>query len=209
MFSKALPAYCSSGKALEPAGVVIHYFSAKNVDPDNAYDLETCRRLFLDLNRPRAEREWFMLEGNWPEKRMHASAHILIGRDGTIWKLIEYDKQAYHAGKSVLNGRINCNGWTLGVELVGKSDSGFEDEQYEALAGLLRLFCTNYEIPRDSIAGHDTVRRNAIEAGMRAKPKYDPSGQSDGLGDNFDWALAYELLDEQLDADPIDVAVPA
>ena len=52
MRSKILPEYCYSGRELEALdGVVVHYFSGKNVDPDNQFDLEVCRNLFLDLNR--------------------------------------------------------------------------------------------------------------------------------------------------------------
>ena len=129
MHSKTLPDYCYSGRPLtDVGGVVVHYFSAKNVDPENMFDMETCRDLFLDLNRPKhgeEGREWYMKEDNWPDGRMYASAHFLIGRDGETWKLVEETKQAYHAGTSIMNGRSHCNRWTLGVELVGTIDSGF------------------------------------------------------------------------------------
>ena len=66
MNSKNLPAFCSPGTALRyMGGIVIHYFSAQNVDPDNPYDLEACRHLFIDLNRPRDEREWYMRSLDW------------------------------------------------------------------------------------------------------------------------------------------------
>ncbi len=192
MRSKILPEYCISGRELEALdGVVIHYFSGKNVDPDNQYDLDVCRNLFLDLNRPKAEREFYMLEEHWPDGRMYASAHLLIGRDGETWRLVEYDKQAYHAGASILNGRSNCNRWTIGVELVGTQSSGFTDAQYRALADLLKEF----DVPVANIAGHDTVRWNAIQAGSTKRPKYDPSGRKDGQGDNFDWNYLQRLLD--------------
>ena len=191
MRSKILPEYCTSGRDLvELAGVVIHYFSAKNVDPERIYDLDTCRRLFLDLNRPKSEREWFMKADNWPDARMYASAHLLIGRDGETWRLVEYDKQAYHAGASILNGRKNCNAWTIGIELVGTQSSGFTEAQYKQLAELLKEF----DVPVANVAGHDSVRWAAIQAGSDKRPKYDPSGRKDGQGDNFDWNYLNELL---------------
>lgn len=191
MRSKILPDYCTSGRDLvELAGVIVHYFSAKNVDLDNQFDLDVCRRLFMDLNRAKAEREWFMLEDNWPDGRMYASAHLMIDRDGETWRLVEYDKQAYHAGASILNGRKNCNGWTLGVELLGTQDSGFTQVQYEKLAEVLGTL----EVDADYIAGHDTVRHAAIQAGSDKRPKYDPSGRKNGQGDNFDWPFLRSLL---------------
>ena len=112
---KPLPDYClSQRELLEVAGVVLHYFSGKNVDPSHQFDLDVCFNLFKDLNRPKAEREFYMFADNWPDGRMHASAHVLIGRDGETWQLAPFDRQCYHAGASVMNGRPNCNAWTLG-----------------------------------------------------------------------------------------------
>ena len=174
------------------AGVVIHYFSAKNVDLDHQFELEACRNLFLDLNRAKAERKFYMFGDKWPAGRMYASAHLLIGRDGETWRLVEYANQAYHAGASILNMRRSCNKWTLGIELVGTIDSGFTPEQYRELANILHQF----EVDRANVAGHDEVRHNAIEDGSNKRAKYDPSGRKDGHGDNFDWNHLHHLLDD-------------
>ncbi len=199
MRSKILPDYCISGRKLDALdGAVIHYFSAKNVDADKAFDLDACRNLFKDLNRAKANRELYMLEDNWPIGRMYASAHILIGRAGEVWKLCEYDRQAYHAGASILNGRESCNRWTLGIELVGHNASGFSEDQYRALAKLLAGLITG-GMDRANILGHDSVRWAAIEAGSNKKKKYDPSGRYDGQGDNFDWSFLQILIDEELE----------
>lgn len=194
--SKALPEHCTSGRALEACdGVVVHYFSAKNVDVEHEFDLDVCRDLFIDLNHPKAKRERYMTADKWPEDRMYASAHILVGRYGEIWKLVEFDKQAYHAGASILNGRSNCNRWTLGIELVGKIDSGFSKDQYRALAELLFALEERYGFSRDNVKGHDHVRWAAIQAGSELRNKYDPSGRKDGQGDNFDWSYLTTLWD--------------
>jgi N-acetyl-anhydromuramyl-L-alanine amidase AmpD len=191
--SKILPDYCISGRPLEDlAGAVIHYFSAKNVDPDNQFELEACRNLFLDLNRAKIERKFYMHGEKWPRDRMYASAHLLIGRGGETWRLVEYGKQAYHAGASILNSRSSCNRWTLGIELVGTIDSRFTPEQYRELATILH----SLELDRAYIIGHDEVRHNAIEQGSNKRAKYDPSGRKDGKGDNFDWNHLYHLLDD-------------
>lgn len=209
MHSRTLPNFCISGRPLEEVGgVVVHYFSGKNVDVDKQYELEVCRDLFLDLNRPKEERELYMHADNWPNGRMYASAHLLVGRGGEVWKLVEFDKQAYHAGASILGGRKLCNRWTIGVELVGTNDSGFTDDQYTALAELLVDLMNTYDFQRTRIAGHDTVRHAAIQAGDSTKKKYDPSGRSDGLGDNFDWAYLEQLMDQRLEVLNASVTAP-
>lgn len=198
MHGKQLPRYCISGRNLEEVGgAVVHYFSGKNVDPENQFELEVCRDLFLDLNRAKDERDFYMLESKWPEDRMYASAHILVGRGGEVWKLVDFHKQAYHAGSSILGGRRLCNRWTIGVELVGTNDSGFTNGQYRALSELLVDLQTEHGFDRSKIAGHDTVRHASIAAGETTKRKYDPSGRSDGLGDNFDWEYLYRLMDSR------------
>lgn len=194
MRSRLLPSYCRSGKALEDlGGAIIHYFSARNVETEERmFDLDVCRDLFIDFNLPRDKRRRYMRADPWPAARMYASAHLLIGRDGDAIRLVEYEQQAWHAGASILNHRSDCNRWTVGLELVGTQSSGFTGEQYQTLAEVL----TDLEIPREMIAGHDSVRWAARLQGSNKRPKYDPSGRKDGAGDNFDWQYLGYLLDE-------------
>ena len=187
---KPLPDYCIPGRELvDVDGVVVHYFSARNVDREQMFDLQACYNLFLDLNRRRVEREHYMLNaGHWPERRMYASAHYLIGRDGTSWQLVDPGLQAWHAGKSLLDGREDLNRWTIGIELVGHGQSQFTHWQYMHLAQLLAELQARYGFPRENVVGHDLVRWNWLEAhDFIGKRKYDPSGAPDGQGDNFNW----------------------
>ena len=218
--NRQLPEFCTSGRELtEVGGVVVHYFSALNVDPDRMFDPEACRRLFMDLNRGRERREFYMRDFHWPEKRQWASAHIMIDRDGQVIQLVDNDLQAYHAGVSLLNGRPRLNQWTLGVELIGHKTSGFSREQYRSLVTLLAHWEDSYGFPRENVVGHDQVRWNATRAGSVAAPKYDPSGREDGQGENFDWfylgklwndikpnptgTVGIEDLEAVIDADPL------
>lgn len=47
-----------------------------------------------------------------------ASAHVVVGRDGIITQLAHLNRQCWHAGKSNYRGRPNCNGFTVGIEIV-------------------------------------------------------------------------------------------
>lgn len=194
MLSKKLPEFCISGRPIESiGGVIIHYFSAKNVDAENMFNMYACRDLFIDLNLKKDKRLKYMTDDRWPDGRMFASAHVLIGRNGEVWKLVEFNKQAYHAGASLLNGRQGCNKWTLGVELVGSIDSGFTIQQYTSLTELLKYLQAEYRFPTENVAGHDSVRWAAIQEGSKKRPKYDPSGRKNGQGDNFDWQFLKKL----------------
>ena len=197
MKSRLLRSYCYSTRELaEIGGVVIHHFSAINVDPDRAFELEACRDLFHDLNRPRSERAHYMQSDDWPEKRMYASAHLLIGRDGETWRLVEFDRVAWHAGSSLMAGRRGLNNWTLGIELVGTDKSGFTRAQYLRLAELLAHLEAEYGFDRENVQGHDQVRYAANQAGADKPAKRDPSGQADGQGSNFDWFYLGKLWND-------------
>ena len=46
-----------------------------------------------------------------------ASAHLVIGRDGSIIQLVPFDKKVWHAGLSTWEGRVGLNSYSIGIEL--------------------------------------------------------------------------------------------
>lgn len=46
------------------------------------------------------------------------SAHLVIDWDGTITQLVPFNRIAWHAGPSVLDGRSGCNNFCIGFEFV-------------------------------------------------------------------------------------------
>lgn len=45
------------------------------------------------------------------------SAHIIVGRDGSIYQVVPFNKKAWHAGKSIWRGVPNCNDYSIGIEI--------------------------------------------------------------------------------------------
>lgn len=92
------------------------------------------------------------------DKRLYASYHCIIARDGrrTITNLD--DNRAYHAGASSFRGRTNLNTWSIGVAF--ERDSNTEPLQDAAIESALE-----YIIPRmkkwgispDWVTDHRTV----------------------------------------------------
>ena len=64
---------------------------------------------------------------------MKVSAHLLIDRKGEMVQFVPFHKRAWHAGRSVFNGRENCNDFSIGIELEGADNVDYETAQYEAL----------------------------------------------------------------------------
>lgn len=170
-----LPEYCFSQRTIKNEGAVIHYFSAINVDPDNAFDLDSNRRLILDLNRSVGQREWYEMR-NMP-KRIYASYHYMISREGEVINLVPPHQRAWHAGESTMMGRDDCNSWTLGISLIATHTSGFTEQQYKAATEL----CYQHELKSNNTWGHEDVAPNR---------KKDP-------GPNFEWMKFNEMLDSK------------
>jgi N-acetylmuramoyl-L-alanine amidase len=46
-----------------------------------------------------------------------ASAHVVVGRDGSITQLVPFDTQAWHAGESTWKGLSGLNKYSIGIEI--------------------------------------------------------------------------------------------
>jgi N-acetylmuramoyl-L-alanine amidase len=51
-------------------------------------------------------------------KAAKASAHLVVHRDGRVTQLVPFNVVAWHAGVSAWRGRPNCNGFSVGIEIV-------------------------------------------------------------------------------------------
>lgn len=49
--------------------------------------------------------------------QVEASAHLVIGQDGRIVQLVEFNKKAWHAGKSSYQNRTGINQYSIGIEM--------------------------------------------------------------------------------------------
>lgn len=47
-----------------------------------------------------------------------ASAHLVIGREGSIVQMVPFNRKAWHAGKSVWGNLEGLNQYSIGIELV-------------------------------------------------------------------------------------------
>lgn len=95
------------------------------------------------------------------------SSHYLIGQSpATIYRLVEEDRRAWHAGESEWNGRTWLNATSIGIELVhrGYLDSPdgrrwyrYSDEQIDALIVLLKDIMARHQLKPGAIVGHSDI----------------------------------------------------
>lgn len=89
-------------------------------------------------------------------EQYEVSAHYLIGRDGTIYRLVKDKDIAWHAGVSKMpDGRTNINDFSIGIEVVNTKEGKFSKEEYEALNSLIKDLKEKYGIKY--VLGHDDI----------------------------------------------------
>lgn len=111
--------------------------------------------------------------------QLTVSAHLLIKRDGACVQYVPFDKRAWHAGKSIYEGRERCNDFSIGIELEGTESVDYTDRQYVQLAAVIRSLLEAYPtLSTQRITGH-----NDIAPGRKTDP-----------GASFNWQKLLELL---------------
>lgn len=107
------------------------------------------------------------------------SAHFLVDRAGTLTQFVPLQRRAWHAGKSIWEGREDCNDYAIGIEIIGDETQPFMPEQYRETARLCRVLMRRFPaISRQRIIGHSDVAPGR---------KWDP-------GQQWDWQHFYRSL---------------
>lgn len=93
-------------------------------------------------------------------KQRGVSTHVVIDTDGTRYVMCAPTVVAYHAGRSVLNGREGCNDFTIGIEFQGNTlESPLTDDQIASAIEYLLPIMSEYEIPMENVVTHEMVRK--------------------------------------------------
>jgi N-acetylmuramoyl-L-alanine amidase len=94
-----------------------------------------------------------------PESKV--SAHYLVDEDGTIFKLVDESRRAWHAGKSRWRDVTDVNSASVGIEIVNPGHEfgyrPFPDEQIASLIPLVSAIKERHAIGRGDIVGHSDV----------------------------------------------------
>lgn len=186
---RLLPANCygsdpAKHAALVPSGIIDHFISAtgaadiglSNKDP---FSVDVCIAIL----------QYYRI-----------SAHFLIDRKGNIYQLVPLNKQAWHAGESLLNGRDRCNQWCIGIEHVSTgepigNEPAYAEPQVIASISLHEYLAIKYGIKQKNAAGHQHVRDAAIRAGILTKKGATPDKKKDP-GAHFPWERILAVVPE-------------
>ncbi|WP_151779365.1 1,6-anhydro-N-acetylmuramyl-L-alanine amidase AmpD [Acinetobacter bereziniae] len=88
---------------------------------------------------------------------MQVSTHLLILRTGEIIQFINFNDRAWHAGRSSYLGKVECNDYSIGIELEGSDDLDFEEVQYQQLVDVVAALQLAYPKTDHHLAGHSDI----------------------------------------------------
>src|SRR5512143_1087954 len=97
---------------------------------------------------------------------LEVSAHYLVGRDGTVYQLVDERARAWHAGAARWGAITDVNSSSLGIELVNDGEEPYAEPQIVALLALLADIRQRYRIPAANFIGHaDVAPRRKVDPG--------------------------------------------
>jgi len=93
--------------------------------------------------------------------KFKVSSHILINQQGTIYRLVEDNQIAWHAGQSCWRKYKNLNRNSIGIELVNKGHkfgyTNFKKKQLFSLIKICKKLIRKYKIKKLNILGHSDI----------------------------------------------------
>lgn len=109
-----------------------------------------------------------------PEAKV--SAHYVVDEDGTVSRLVDEEKRAWHAGRSHWRDITDVNSASIGIEIVNPGHEWgyvpFPEEQMDAITRLAHSIVQRHGITATNVIGHSD---------LAPARKQDP-------GELFDWA---------------------
>lgn len=149
-------------------------------------------------------------------------AHYCVTEEGSIYAIVDRDRMAFHAGRSMWNGKEDVDEIAIGIECVGYHDKAMSTVQLNAIRALVKQLQAMYHVTDDRVLCHShvaygtpnkwqkrkhrgrkrcgmlfampSVRR---QLGLRLKPAYDPDTRAGRLvvGDDYLRKVLYNNID--------------
>jgi N-acetylmuramoyl-L-alanine amidase len=89
------------------------------------------------------------------------SSHYVVDYDGSIYQLVDDEKRAWHAGKSLWHGIDDMNSASIGIEIENPGHSHgykeFTSEQIDAVIALCNHLVQKHGLDPKNVIGHSDV----------------------------------------------------
>ena len=87
--------------------------------------------------------------------------HYCVTEDGTVYRIVDRDRLAYHAGRSMWNGKEDVDKFSVGIECVGYHDKPMPAVQLLAIRDLVKELRRLYRVTDDRVVCHSHVAYGA------------------------------------------------
>lgn len=126
-------------------------------------------------------------------------AHYCVPENGVVYRIVDRDREAFHAGRSMWSGKEDCDEYSIGIEVVGHHDQPVTLQQLDALKELVDRLKKMYNLKDVQVVCHSHVAYGApntwhkkkhrgrkrcgmlfamasvrTKLGLTAKPAFDP-----------------------------------
>lgn len=84
-------------------------------------------------------------------------AHFCVTEEGTVYRIVDRDRTAYHAGRSMWNGKEDVDNFSIGIECVGYHDKAMPAIQIAAIRSLVKELQSMYGLSDERVVCHSHV----------------------------------------------------
>ena len=84
-------------------------------------------------------------------------AHFCVTEEGGVYAIVDRDRVAFHAGRSMWNGKEDVDNFSIGIECVGYHDKPMPTVQLAAIRTLVKDLKAMYRIPDCCVVCHSHV----------------------------------------------------
>jgi N-acetylmuramoyl-L-alanine amidase len=95
--------------------------------------------------------------------------HFCVTEDGTIYRIIDRDKEAFHAGRSMWKGRDDVDKYSIGIECVGYHDKAMSVAQLKSIRALVKDLKAMYHLTDENVICHSHVAYGAPNKWQKRK----------------------------------------
>ena len=96
-------------------------------------------------------------------------AHYCVVEDGTVYRIIDRDREAFHAGRSMWQGKEDCDEFSIGIEVVGHHDQAVTLQQLAALKELIARLKRLYSVTDARVVCHSHIAYGAPNSWHKKK----------------------------------------
>lgn len=136
-----------------PEGADISLLVLHNISlPPGQFGGDEVERFFCNSLDPQAHPYFAEI------RDLTVSAHLFIRRDGEAVQFVPLTHRAWHAGRSMFEGREECNDFSIGIELEGTDDEPYTAAQYQSLVRITSCLMACFPaITPERIVGHEHI----------------------------------------------------